>query len=112
VAFILIASFLSDCPDCHKAQSPHTWVASVQLRQHGVGHKRTLYYIEQVILRRGAHANVISLKELPDGLDFFFANASHAKRFVEFLIQIAPIRAARSKKLIAHDDRSNIYNYK
>lgn len=100
------------CPDCHKAQSPHTWVASVQLRQRGVGHKRTLYYVEQVILKRGAHANVISLKEAPDGLDFYFVNASHAKRFAEFVGTIVPTKVQRSKKLISHDDNSNVFGYK
>lgn len=100
------------CPDCHKAQSPHTWVAQVQLRQRSVGHKRTLYYVEQLILKNGAHANVTSLKELPDGLDFFFVNNSHAKRFVEFVKSVSPATTSRTKKLIAHDDRSNIYTYK
>lgn len=100
------------CPDCHKAQSPHTWVASVQLRQRGVGHKRTLYYVEQVILKRGAHSNVISLKEAPDGLDFYFVNASHAKRFAEFVGTIVPTKVQRSKKLISHDDNSNVFGYK
>lgn len=100
------------CPDCHKAQSPHTWVASVQLRQRGVGHKRTLYYVEQIILKRGAHSNVISLKEAPDGLDFYFVNASHAKRFAEFIGTIVPTKVTRSKKLISHDDNSNVFGYK
>ena len=100
------------CPDCHKAQSPHTWVAQVQLRQRGVGHKRTLYYVEQLILKRGAHANVVSLKEVSDGLDFFFVNQSHAKRFTEFVTSVAPARVSHSKKLISHDDKSNIFGYK
>ena len=100
------------CPDCHKAQSPHTWVAVVQLRQRGVGHKRTLYYVEQVILKRGAHANVVSLQEVPDGLDFFFANQSHAKRFAEFVASVCPTRTTHSKKLISHDDKSNVFGYK
>ena len=100
------------CPDCHKAQSPHTWTAVVQLRQRAVGHKRTLYYVEQLILKRGAHANVISLKEVPDGLDFYFVNASHAKRFAEFIGTVAPTRVQRSKKLISHDDNSNVFGYK
>ena len=100
------------CPDCHKAQSPHTWVAQVQLRQRGVGHKRTLYYVEQLILKRGAHANVVSLKEVSDGLDFFFVNQSHAKRFTEFVTSVAPARVSHSKKLISHDDKSNVFGYK
>eukprot|EP00727_Mastigamoeba_balamuthi_P005226 m51a1_g14701 putative 60s ribosomal export protein (574) ;mRNA; f:125153-127047 len=99
------------CPDCHKAQSPHTWVAEVQLRQR-VGHKRTVYLLEQLILRHNAHANVTSLKESPDGLDFYFGNASHARRFVDFVSSVCPIRSRNSKKLISHDLQSNVFGYK
>ena len=110
-----VANFVLEnhyCPDCHKAQSPHTWVAQVQLRQRDVGHKRTLYYVEQLILKRGAHACVVSMKEVSDGLDFYFVSVAHAKRFVDFLGSVMPTRVQRSKKLISHDDKSNDFNYK
>lgn len=111
----LIAEFAMEhlyCPDCHKAQGIHQWSAQVQLRQRGADHKRTLFYIEQQILARRGHANVISMKEVPDGLDFFFGNASHAQRFVELLESLSPCRVTRSKKQIAHDDHSNIFDFK
>ena len=111
----LIAEFAMEhlyCPDCHKSQGIHQWSAQVQLRQRGAAHKRTLFYIEQQILARRGHANVISMKELPDGLDFFFSNASHAQRFVELLESLSPCHVARSKKQIAHDDHSNVFDFK
>lgn len=110
-----VANFVLEnhyCPDCHKAQSPHTWVAQVQLRQRDVGHKRTLYYIEQLILKQGAHAHVVSMKEVNDGLDFYFVNVAHAKKFVDFLGSVMPTRVHHSKKLISHDDKSNDFNFK
>ena len=111
----LIAEFAMEhlyCPDCHKSQGIHQWSAQVQLRQRGADHKRTLFYIEQQILARRGHANVISMKEVPDGLDFFFGNASHAQRFVELLESLSPCRVTRSKKQIAHDDHSNVFDFK
>lgn len=110
-----VANFVLEnhyCPDCHKAQSPHTWVAQVQLRQRDVGHKRTLYYIEQLILKQGAHAHVVSMKEVNDGLDFYFVNVAQAKKFVDFLGSVMPTRVHHSKKLISHDDKSNDFNFK
>ena len=111
----LIAEFAMEhlyCPDCHKSQGVHQWSAQVQLRQRGADHKRTLFYIEQQILARRGHANVISMKEVPDGLDFFFGNASHAQRFVELLESLSPCHVTRSKKQIAHDDHSNVFDFK
>eukprot|EP01105_Mastigella_eilhardi_P028830 TRINITY_DN97_c1_g1_i1.p1 TRINITY_DN97_c1_g1~~TRINITY_DN97_c1_g1_i1.p1 ORF type:complete len:609 (-),score=180.75 TRINITY_DN97_c1_g1_i1:950-2707(-) len=108
VEFIMQNQF---CELCHRSQTAHTWSASVQLRQH-VGHKRTIYWLEQVILKANAHRNVLSIKEFADGLDFYFGTSSHAKKFVEFLQAACPIRFRTAKKLISKDDRSNTYNFK
>ena len=45
------------CADCKKQFTPHTWNALVQVRQK-VDHKRTLYHLEQLILKYGAHDKV------------------------------------------------------
>ena len=47
-----------------------------------------------------------------DGLDFYFPTESGAKKLKEFLQSVIPIRCAESKKLISHDAKSNVYNYK
>ncbi|KAH3759283.1 60S ribosomal export protein [Pelomyxa schiedti] len=98
------------CELCHKAMTAHTWTSSVQLRQH-VGHKRTIYFLEQVILKNSAHQNIIGLKELPDGLDFFFSTQSHAKKFNEYIQAVSPTRFQQAKQLISKDEHSNTYNY-
>lgn len=99
------------CGDCQKLQAQNTWTAVAQVRQK-VNHKRTFFLVEQLILKHNAHTNTINIKEFPDGLDFYFHNRSHAVKFVEFLQSIVPIRYITAQKLISHDPKSNIYNYK
>ncbi|XP_043711315.1 60S ribosomal export protein NMD3-like [Telopea speciosissima] len=100
------------CDSCSRAQAnPDQWVAAVQLRQH-VSHRRTFFYLEQVILRHDAAASCIKITQMDQGIDFFFANRSHAVKFVEFLGKVAPIRSRNDKQLVSHDPKSNNYNYK
>ena len=49
---------------------------------------------------------------ISDGLDFFFAAESGARKLVEFLQAMVPIQSKTAKKLISHDSNSNTYNYK
>ncbi len=42
------------CPSCQKLAAKNTWKASVQVRQK-VNHKRTFLFLEQLILKHGAH---------------------------------------------------------
>ncbi|XAR58119.1 hypothetical protein NMG60_11026513 [Bertholletia excelsa] len=100
------------CESCSRVQAnPDQWVASVQLRQH-VSHRRTFFYLEQLILRHDAAARAIRIKQMDQGIDFFFGNRSHAVKFVEFLGKVAPIRSRHDKQLVSHDPKSNNFNYK
>lgn len=65
------------CDDCKKTFTPHIWNASVQVRQK-VNHKRTFLFLEQLIIASGAAEKAISVKEVAEGIDFFFKNKSHA----------------------------------
>lgn len=47
-----------------------------------------------------------------EGLDFYYATESHARKMVDFLNTMLPCRYQHSKKLISHDIHSNTYNYK
>jgi hypothetical protein len=60
----------------------------VQVRQH-VDHKRTFMFLEQLILKHNAHEQCINIKEIHQGIDFFFANRAHGQKFVDFL-QVRP----------------------
>ncbi|KAL4445929.1 hypothetical protein ABPG74_010921 [Tetrahymena malaccensis] len=99
------------CDDCKKEFTPHTWGAQVQLRQK-VEHKKTFFFLEQVMLKHNAHDKVLKVEEKDDGLDFFYKNKMQANRLVDFIQSVIPCKVKPSKQLIGHDDRNNIYNYK
>ena len=81
----------AQCSDCAKLAAKNTWKALVQVRQK-VPHKRTFLFLEQLILKHGAQRETISVKEVRDGLDFFYSQRSHAIRMVEFLAGIVPVK--------------------
>ncbi|KAF4347016.1 hypothetical protein CsatB_002070 [Cannabis sativa] len=100
------------CESCTRVQAnPDQWIAAVQLRQH-VTHRRTFFYLEQMILKHGAAATAIKIKQMDQGIDFFFSNRSHGVKFVEFIGKVAPVRSRHDKQLVSHDIKSNNYNYK
>ena len=100
------------CESCSRVQAnPDQWVACVQLRQH-VPHRRTFFYLEQLILRHDAAAHAIKIKQMDQGIDFFFAKRSHGLKFVDFIGKVTPTRSRDDKQLVSHDTKSNNYNYK
>ncbi|KAK3030283.1 hypothetical protein RJ639_039866 [Escallonia herrerae] len=87
------------CDSCSRVQAnPDQWVAVVQLRQH-VSHRRTFFYLEQIILKHDAAARAINVKQMSEGIDFFFANRSHAIKFVEFVGRVAPVKSDKINNL-------------
>ncbi len=89
------------CKECEQFEAKDTWNAVVQVRQK-VAHKKTFLWLEQLILRHNAHAqvtNIVSRTEVlmlrslcassslqtEQGLDFFFMKKSHARKMVDFL---------------------------
>ena len=99
------------CPDCAKSFTANTWRAVVQVRQK-VPHKRTFLYLEQLILKHSAHKDTINIKEVKDGLDFFYAQKNHAEKFVDFLTSVAPVRTKNSSELISMDIHTSTKSYK
>ncbi|KAI0075577.1 NMD3-domain-containing protein [Panus rudis PR-1116 ss-1] len=99
------------CPDCAKLAAKNTWKALVQVRQK-VPHKRTFLFLEQLILKHGAQKDTISVKEVRDGLDFFYSQRSHAIKMVEFLGGVVPIRSKASEQLLSADTHTNTANFK
>ena len=83
----------------------------MQVRQKAEN-KKTFYYLEQLILKHKAHDRTLGIKPFPDGLDFYYHTEAHARRMVDFLNTVLPVRYQHSKKLISHDIHSNTYNYK
>ncbi|KAG9309972.1 NMD3 family-domain-containing protein [Chiua virens] len=101
----------TQCPDCTKLAAKNTWKALVQVRQK-VTHKRTFLFLEQLILKHGAQKDTVGVKEVRDGLDFFYSQRSHAIRMVEFLAGVVPVRSKGSEQLLSTDTHSNTANYK
>merc|ERR1719433_660951 len=99
------------CEECQRSFTPNLFNAVVQVRQK-VAHRRTFCYLEQLILKNDAHDKVLSLKETREGLDFHFAQRSHAQRFADFIANCVPVKQKHSRHLISHDANSNVYNYK
>ncbi|EPE35765.1 hypothetical protein GLAREA_05103 [Glarea lozoyensis ATCC 20868] len=99
------------CPDCAKSYTANTWRACVQVRQK-VPHKRTFLYLEQLILKHGAHKDTINIKEVKDGLDFYYAHRNTAEKFVDFLHSVAPVRSKKSQELISMDIHTSTKSYK
>ena len=108
VEFVVIKQ---QSPEVQASYTAHTWKAAVQVRQR-VNHKRTIFLLEQIILKHKAFEKVTNVKEMPDGIDFFFAHRGHALQFLDFVCSVVPCRTKDSKELISHDASSNTFNYK
>ncbi|KAI5646392.1 NMD3 family domain-containing protein [Phthorimaea operculella] len=99
------------CDACHRSEAQDYWRALVQVRQRA-NNRKTFYYLEQLILKHKAHENTLGIKPKHDGLDFFYVSESHARKMVDFMQSVLPVKCTHSKKLISHDIHSNVYNYK
>eukprot|EP01135_Chromosphaera_perkinsii_P010457 Nk52_evm20s2133 gene=Nk52_evmTU20s2133 len=99
------------CDKCQRTMAEDHWNAIVQVRQK-VDHKRTFFYLEQLIIKHQAHSNTLNIKERPDGLDFYYGNRSHAMKMVSFLETVVPCRYKTSERLISSDIQNNTFNYK
>ncbi|CAN6596330.1 60S ribosomal export protein Nmd3p [Trichomonascus vanleenenianus] len=101
----------AQCPDCAKSFTANTWRASVQVRQK-VEHKKTFFFLEQVILKSKAHKYTTSIQENKEGLDFFFAQRNHAVKMIEFLSSVVPMRWKKSAELISMNIHTSKKSYK
>jgi len=99
------------CIECQAEFRQGSWKCLVQVRQR-VGHKRTFLFLEQLILKHGAHRGTLNIEAFRDGMDFYFPDKGKGARFITFLENVVPIKVKASKKLISTDDKSNVSNYK
>lgn len=100
------------CDDCHRVEAKDYWRACVQIRQKQTSHKKTLYFLEQLILKHGAHNKATGIKQIHEGLDFFFAAKQDARKLTDFLTTVVPCKSQTAKELISTDIHSNTCNYK
>lgn len=83
----------------------------MQVRQK-VLHKRTFLFLEQLIMKHGAHRDTINIKEAKDGIDFFFSARNQAEKFVDFLKSVVPVHMKKSQELISEDSHTAKKSYK
>lgn len=77
-----------------------------------VEHKRTLFYVEQLILHHDACQRAIGVDRVKGGMDFYFSEKNAAEKFVQFLGAHTPSRIKSSRKLISSDNHNNTANIK
>jgi nonsense-mediated mRNA decay protein 3 len=99
------------CEQCQASFAEGVWHAVVQVRQR-VEHKRTFYYLEQLLLKHEAHSECINIVTFRDGMDFFFMQRQQAMRFISFLEAHVPLSKQHSRKLVSADNKSNEGNFK
>lgn len=99
------------CHECHRVEAKDYWRSVVQVRQHAEN-KKTYLYLEQLILKHKAHEHTLGIKPVHGGLDFFYASENHARKMVNFLESMVPVKVTPSRRLISHDKNSNIHHYK
>lgn len=99
------------CPECAKSYTANVWRACVQVRQK-VLHKRTFLFLEQLIMKHGAHRETLNIKEAKDGIDFFFSQKNQAEKFIDFLNSVVPVTVKTSQELISHDTHTSKTSYK
>lgn len=81
------------CTDCQAQYRQGVWKSLVQVRQR-VDHKRTFLYLEQLILKHGAHRGCLNIEAFRDGMDFYFPDKGKAARFVCFLENVVPLKVS------------------
>lgn len=99
------------CDDCMRIEAKDYWRALVQVRQKAA-HKKTLFFLEQLVLKHKAHAKATGIKQVLGGMDFYFARQNDARRLVDFLMGALPCRYHTAKELVSQDDHNNTYDYK
>lgn len=79
------------CIECQSEFRQGSWKSLVQVRQR-VAHKKTFLYLEQLILKHGAHRGCLNVETCRDGMDFYFPDKGKAARFISFLENVVPIK--------------------
>lgn len=102
------------CEDCQRVEAKDYWKARVQIRQR-CEHKKTLFYLEQLILKHRAHVETrtTNIKQVHEGLDFYYQHGRDAVKMVSFLKAVVPCSGFDyAKELISTDIHNNTANYR
>ena len=87
------------CDECRRYEAKDYWRACVQVRQR-CDYKKTLFYLEQLLLKHNFQSKATSIKPVPTGLDFFFPRQQEARKLVDFITSSLPSKYQHSQVLI------------
>ncbi|GAB5030765.1 60s ribosomal export protein [Nannochloropsis oceanica] len=96
------------CEACALTFTEQTWKAVCQVRQR-VEHKRTFFFLEQLLLARRMESKVLDIELVKDGLDLYFSDKNTAVQFLSFLQAVVPMRTKTSRKLVSEDRQNNVH---
>lgn len=71
--------------------------------------KKTLFYLEQLILKHNAQANANNVKPVPTGIDFYYAKQQDAKKLVEFISAVLPCKHQCSQVMLIYFFKFKIF---
>lgn len=94
------------CIECQSEFRQGSWRSLVQVRQR-VAHKRTFLYLEQLILKHGAHRGCLSIEVFRDGMDFYFPDKGKAARFISFLEDVVPTKVSEIYTVVYSENFRN-----
>ncbi|MES1904855.1 MAG: ribosome-binding protein, partial [Paramarteilia canceri] len=99
------------CPQCHRAEADDYWKCQVQIRQK-VNHRRTFYYLEQILLKNKLTHEISSIEKTENGINLFYQDRNAAVRMTNFIVTKVPCKLTNSQQLISEDIKNNAANIK
>jgi len=106
------------CSDCNKEFTNNTWHSIVQVRQKrphvAEGSVSRGLMVLEMALAKAKHArrNILDLKTVQNGFDFYFSRLDKAQSFASFIAKAVPMRIKISSKLVSTDVKNNTANIK
>ena len=64
------------------------------------------FYLEQLILKHNMHEQAINIKEVRNGIDFYFSHKQQAVKLVDFIDSSVPIKTKMSETVISFDEHT------
>lgn len=79
------------CEDCHRIEAKDYWRACVQVRQK-CDFKKTLFYLEQLLVKYRSQLKMGGVKPVATGIDFFYPDIQAARKLVDFIMSSLPCK--------------------
>ena len=79
------------CPDCHRTEAKDHWNCLVQVRQK-TKQRKTLFFLEQLLIKYNATKDCVGIKPHHEGLDFFFATESKVRQVLAVSLLILSLQ--------------------